>query len=269
MQQHDREVIVRGGKTHNPNGARRRAVAITAVCLTLVTAAGACSDGDDDDAAVATTTLESSTEAATGSSLASADAAPTTTSATTTAATTTEAGSATDAGTQDDTSEVAPVSDAVTVAPATATAQDEAPLPTPPIPVAGTTIPAELDSAVDFGTGVVAAVTDVEAVEVVGRLPGERSGPGVRISIEVTNGSDEQISLDFVTVDLINSEGASAIPVEEETPRTFSGSLEPGASAVGVYQFFIPSEQRASAFLTVNYASDQPTALFSGDLPDA
>lgn len=137
-----------------------------------------------------------------------------------------------------------------------------------PIPVPGPTVAGPIEEEVDFGTGVTASIVDVEAVEVEARLPGERSGPGVIVTIEVDNGSADAISLDFVTVDLIQRDGASAIPVGLATPSGLEGDLEPGATSTGRYQFFIPVDQRVSATITVNYAADVPTALFSGDLPD-
>lgn len=70
------------------------------------------------------------------------------------------------------------------------------------------------------------------------------------------------------TVDLIANTGASAIPVESGVHRRLSGELQPGASAVGRYQYYIPADQRPSATITISYAAGVPTALFTGDLPD-
>ena len=159
--------------------------------------------------------------------------------------------------------------------PTTTVPQDDGEAGAPPIePVApadlnlGPIVTSEIEEEADFGTGVTASIVYVEAVDVIGRFPGERSGPGVVLTVEVANGSPEPISLDFVTVDLIKADGASAIPVQLEGEREFFGQLRPGESAVALYQYFIPVEHRASAFITVSYASSVPTALFTGDLPD-
>ncbi len=168
-----------------------------------------------------------------------------------------------------------PVITITTTPPATTVVNDDADDETAavetvvPVTVPGPTVAAELEEEANFGTGVLASIASVEAVDVEGRLPGERSGPGVLVTVEVDNASDEAISLDFVTVDLIRANGGSAIPVDSLDGINLTGDLAPGASAVGQYQFFIPVEERDSATITVHYASGVPTALFSGDLPNA
>lgn len=137
-----------------------------------------------------------------------------------------------------------------------------------PVVVPGPTVPAQLDDEADFGTGVIASIESIEAVDVEGRAPGERSGPGVLVSVRIENTSTRPISLDYALVDLIDRDGASAIPVEMATSRRLSGDLQPGASAVGHYHYFVPAELRQSATITINYAAGVPTALFTGALPD-
>ena len=140
---------------------------------------------------------------------------------------------------------------------------------TVPPPVPGPTVTSEIDEPADFGTGIIATIDEIAAVDVEGRIPGERSGPGVMVSVRVENQSSAPITLDFTTVDLIGLDGASAIPVEMEESIRLEGELAPGASAVGRYHYFIPVEQRASATITISYAAGVPTALFTGALPDA
>ena len=136
-------------------------------------------------------------------------------------------------------------------------------------PIEGPTVTAPLDEEVDFGTGVTASIVGVEAVEVEARLAGERSGPGLILTVELHNGTPDDVSLDFVIVDLVQSDGASALPIQATGVLPLSGTLAPGATATGRYEFFIPLDQRASATVTVSYAADAATALFSGDLPRA
>ncbi len=141
--------------------------------------------------------------------------------------------------------------------------------PVAPVPVPGPTVAGELEEEANFGNGVSASIVEVEAVEVEGRLPGERSGPGVLVTVAVDNDSAETISLDFVIVDLVRRDGASAIPVEMTERVALAGELAAGQSAAGKYQFFIPADQRPSATIIVSYAVGMPTALFTGDLPSA
>ena len=124
-----------------------------------------------------------------------------------------------------------------------------------------------LDAATDFGNGVGIRLAPIESVEVEARRPGEIGGPGLAITIEITNGSDAEIQLDNVTVDLTDATGASASPVTPESELDLSGPLAVGASTTGTYFFTLPSEDRAGATLRVSYTTDVPTVLFTGDLP--
>jgi hypothetical protein len=127
--------------------------------------------------------------------------------------------------------------------------------------------PVALDAATDFGNGVGIELTAVDAVEVEARLPGEISGPGVAITIDITNDSAAELQLDNVTVDLVDAAGASASPVTPKGAQPLSGPLAVGASTTGTYLFTLPADDRADATLRVSYTSDAPTVLFTGDLP--
>lgn len=178
----------------------------------------------------------------------------------------TESSIETDDGTDDPTDAgTDPTAEPAATVPPDPTAEPAATAP----PVPGATVTVDVDEQAEFGTGVTASIVDVEAVEVEARLPGERSGPGVVLTVEVVNGTDEAITLDFVSVDLIGDDGASALPVELAEPDALSGELEPSGTAVGHYQFLIPLEQRDAATVAVSYSASAPTLLFTGGLLDA
>jgi hypothetical protein len=128
--------------------------------------------------------------------------------------------------------------------------------------------PVAVSEDASFGNGVTARLVAIDAVEVVGHLPGEISGPGVAITVEMTNGSTEPVGLDQVTVDLMDREQASAPPILPPEPEGLSGTLAPGASATGRYQFTLPPEERSDASVRVSYSVTAPTVVFVGDLPD-
>lgn len=245
--------------------ARRVAPALVAVAVLA-----GCADDKDDDAASDAANVETSTDAA---DVESTDAA--TPADDESATVDTPQATAPNADASNSTN--APAADSQT---ATATTAPAANAETEPVVEVSTdelieildlgpVVTTELSEPADFGTGVVASILDVEPVDVEGRIPGERSGPGLLVSVEVDNQSDDAISLDYVTVDLIGSDGSSAIPVLLAEPQDFSGELAPGATAVAKYQYYIPADRRQPATITVSYASGVPTALFSGALPDA
>lgn len=127
--------------------------------------------------------------------------------------------------------------------------------------------PVSLDEPAEFGTGVVAEVVGVESVTVEGGLPGERRGPGVAITVALTNGTSEAISLDHVIVDLVEPDGGSATPIDSSGTEPLSGVLEPGATATGTYHYYLPLDAREGVSLTISYATGVPTVVLIGNLP--
>lgn len=138
------------------------------------------------------------------------------------------------------------------------------------IPETGATVPpVAMDATSEFGNGVSARISKVTAVQAEATLPGETSGPGVSVTVQVTNGSDGAIDLGNVTVDLGNAEGASAAPVTTQPDTSFSGPLAPGDTAEGTYLFRVSPDERANVVIKVKYSSDTPIAVFAGSVPNA
>jgi hypothetical protein len=121
----------------------------------------------------------------------------------------------------------------------------------------------------DFGNGVTARLSRIEAVDAKATLPGEFSGPAVAVTVEVTNGSAHAIDLDAVTVDLATADGASAPAVRDPDRKPLSGRLAEGASRAGEYVFTLGEAQRSEVSVRVSYAADAPTVVFSGSVRDA
>lgn len=134
------------------------------------------------------------------------------------------------------------------------------------VPTASATsnAPVALDSAGDFGNGVSVALTSIESVTAQAQLPGEVAGPGVRLEVTITNGSNAPIDVADVIVDLQDANGTPALPTTSgATP--FTGSVEAGASASGVYVFTVPATYTNPATISVSYSAAAPVVVFSGD----
>lgn len=138
-----------------------------------------------------------------------------------------------------------------------------------PAPAAPIARPVGLDGVAEFGDGVTARLAGIEAVDVEAALPGEISGPAVRVTVELTNGSAEALSLDNVAVVVQDPAGVPVPSVASPDEKGFSGSLEAGASATGTYTFSLDPVDRGEARLTIKYAADAPTVVFTGRFPDA
>ena len=120
-----------------------------------------------------------------------------------------------------------------------------------------------------FGDGVTTRVADAEAVEAEAFMPGEVSGPGLAITVEITNGSDAPINLDGTIVDLVGEGDAYATLITTREDTALSGDLAPGESSQGTYLFTMPVEDRAAVAVQVSYAAPEPTVIFTGSLSDA
>lgn len=119
-----------------------------------------------------------------------------------------------------------------------------------------------------FGTGVVARLVSIEAVDGVAQGPGEASGPSLQLVIELTNDTTEPVSLNTTVVELYA--GPDEIPsnlLSGSGADLFSGELAAGDSTTGIYVFRVDPELRDRIQVTVSYTPAAPTLLFEGAAP--
>ena len=128
--------------------------------------------------------------------------------------------------------------------------------------------PVALDATADFGNAVTASLTQVDRVDGQGQGLGERDGPALAVSVEMTNDSAETVDLDYVVVNLYAPDGAPGSTLSGD-PRSqpFSGLLAPGESRTAVYVIRIPATAAGSATVTVSYGAAVPTVVFTGEVP--
>ncbi|MEQ1785491.1 MAG: hypothetical protein ABL966_00445 [Acidimicrobiales bacterium] len=126
--------------------------------------------------------------------------------------------------------------------------------------------PVAIDAVADFGDGVTARITDVEAAEAEAFMPGEVSGPAVRLTVALTNGTDAPLDLDLVTVELVDAAGQPATLVTPHEVTQLTGDLAPGATSDGSYLFTIAVADRSDVEVRVTYAAPNPTVVFQGSL---
>ena len=135
-----------------------------------------------------------------------------------------------------------------------------------PEPLLGEPVAADVprDATADFGDRVTAELTGSTLFTAEGSQVGEVSGPAVRVTIRITNGSGAPIQLDAVTVNAYYGAGSTpASPFESDASSTpFSGSLAPGASAEGSYSFSVPTGDQGSLVVSVGKAPGQPIVVF-------
>jgi hypothetical protein len=99
-------------------------------------------------------------------------------------------------------------------------------------------------------------------VVVVAQGPGEVGGPGVAVTLGVTNRSARPLDLDEVTV-TAESRGQAAESVTAPPARPLGGRLGAGATVRGVYVFVLPGGVRAPLSLEVSLSPELPVATFT------
>lgn len=126
--------------------------------------------------------------------------------------------------------------------------------------------PVDLDKS-STSRGVVVEVTDIEAVKAKAQLPGEVSGPGLLISLRVTNKSAQELDLGAVLVTVLDSDEAPGGEMTTAPNDPMKGSLEPGKTAKGAYLFTVPEKRRSPIVINVTLPTDSPVVVFRGDAP--
>lgn len=115
---------------------------------------------------------------------------------------------------------------------------------------------------------VTARLTRIEAVEGVAVGPGQIAGPSLRVTLEVRNQTAEPISLTAALVQLYYGEDATpADSLSGPGVSEFSGTLDPGETATGVYVFRTPEDQRDVVQVTFGYEPGGDKVAFEGSAP--
>ncbi len=165
--------------------------------------------------------------------------------------------------TSDSSSSQGPSSDPVTTAP---TSPGE-PNPLDPAASIPALQPVPLQDTVSYENGVTLSIDSVASFDAVGQGVGEVSGPALRVTITITNGTAEELNLDTVAVNLATGPDLTpAPPVSDPSSTPFTGTVASGGSAVGMYSFTVPTDSRDSITVTVNYTSGAVAAIFTGSV---
>ena len=127
--------------------------------------------------------------------------------------------------------------------------------------------PVSLRAVADFGTGVTAQIMSIKAIEYHAVGPDQVSGPGLRLVIQVNNGTGKPVDLDNAVVTIADARGTPG--VDMNGPGSLSsplrGLLAPGHKASGTYVFTIPAGYRTPVTVNFSYAGGVPVVLFKGD----
>ena len=126
--------------------------------------------------------------------------------------------------------------------------------------------PVPLDKSSRTGTGLTVKVSGVEAMTAKAKLPGEVSGPALKITVVAENTGTTKVNLNATAVGLYGSDGVPAGEMSAKPARPLDGKLASGKTAKGIYVFTIPKKTRDPVKITVT-VNDSPVVVFTGKAP--
>lgn len=141
------------------------------------------------------------------------------------------------------------------------TAATEKPAPDEPVPFTEpVTTPSDLTVTVDAVTAVTAGTN----------LPGEISGPAIRVDVTVRNGGADSANLagSNVTTTYGGDEMIPAISVGDPAAETWPATLAANSAATGVFFFSVPTENAGEVRVIVDLLAAEPDVVFVGSRPE-
>jgi len=106
----------------------------------------------------------------------------------------------------------------------------------------------------DLGGNAFVTVTKIEPTNLTANGPGEVSGPGVFVTVNVRNATDKPLDLAGLVVNAHYGDGTPAIPAALQRDA-LSGTVAPGETKSGVYAFSVPADQNSSVVVDVQHSS--------------
>jgi hypothetical protein len=133
-----------------------------------------------------------------------------------------------------------------------------------PTAIPTTAAPVALQAPAKVNSVVVSLVT-IKAITVGVSGPGEVAGPALAVTVNISNNSNAAVDVSSAVVTLLDAQGQEGTPTPASPAAPFTGSLQPGASANGVYVFNIAKTQRNPINVLVSYTAGAATAQFFGN----
>lgn len=118
----------------------------------------------------------------------------------------------------------------------------------------------------EIGNGAEVKIAGIEAVHSQAQIKGEISGPAIRVTVEVSAGSDK-IDLSRVLVNAYYGKAKTpAIEVGAPGGSPFSGTLEAKKQATGVYIFNVPADERGDVQIEVVHPNSTKPVKYRGSV---
>lgn len=96
------------------------------------------------------------------------------------------------------------------------------------------------------------------------KIPGDSSGPGVLVRLELRNGTGKTLDTSLVQVNVTNAAGNPGSAVDGPPTDRVGRSLRAGRSAEGTYAFLLDDATTGQVTVLVSVRSGQPVLQFRG-----
>ncbi|RXW32435.1 hypothetical protein C1706_07825 [Propioniciclava flava] len=117
---------------------------------------------------------------------------------------------------------------------------------------------------VTFDSAATVSLDALSAISVSATTPGEITGPAVKVTVKVSNGSQQALDVSSAVVSVTAEDGTLGIPTTAGDPAPLEGVIAPGQSVTGSYVFMLDPAAGRGVLVTVNYAAAEPVAVFTG-----
>ena len=126
--------------------------------------------------------------------------------------------------------------------------------------------PVSLEEKATAGDRASVRLLEIRQIQAKARLPGEVSGPGLAITVEVDNKSADTLNLGSAVVTVKDSTGGPGAVMTGPPAKPLRGSLEEGEKATGVYVFAVPEANRDPVTMFVSVGPGTQVLSFKGPI---
>lgn len=128
--------------------------------------------------------------------------------------------------------------------------------------------PVAMKASTDVEKGVTVTMTSLESVKGEASGVGEVAGPAIRFTLEFTNSGDAAYPTQQIAVNTYyGTDSTPASTLSKPGAVPLPAAVPAHGSASATYVFTVPSDQRGSVVVTVDYQAGSPAIAFRGAAP--
>lgn len=127
--------------------------------------------------------------------------------------------------------------------------------------------PVRLDQPATPADAVTVRLTRLRAIQAKAQGPGEVSGPGLEVRVEVRNDTQRPLDLSTASVTLAAADDSPGQLMSGPPSDPLPGAVAAGRAATGTYVFTVAKSRREPVKVVVTVTGEDPVVAFSGNAP--